>query len=60
MGGMKLSVSLPEADVAVLDDCASAWDEWETTGERGAWEGAVRNGPTMNEVDEALRPHLKR
>ncbi len=72
---MKLSVSLPDEDVAVLDeyaratglpsrsaavrravqmlrevdledDYAAAWNEWETSGERAAWDGAVGDGLT--------------
>lgn len=72
---MKLSVSLPEEDVAVLDEYArssglrsrsaalqhairllrnadledeyaAAWDEWDTTGERRAWEGTAGDGIT--------------
>lgn len=72
---MKLSVSLPDEDVAVLDeyaratglpsrsaavrravqmlrevdledDYAAAWDEWEASGERAAWDGAVGDGLT--------------
>ena len=67
---MKLSVSLPEEDVAVLDeyahtaglpsrsaalqhaiqllrhadleqDYASAWDEWESSGDQSSWEAAA-------------------
>jgi Arc/MetJ-type ribon-helix-helix transcriptional regulator len=70
---MKLSVSLPEEDVAVLDeyahssglssrsaalqhavrllrhvdleqDYASAWDEWESSGEQALWEGTAGDG----------------
>lgn len=70
---MKLSVSLSEDDVAVLDeyarssglrtrsaalqhairllrhvdleqDYAAAWDEWETSGERAAWEVTAGDG----------------
>ncbi len=70
---MKLSVSLTEEDVAVLDeyahssglssrsaalqhairllrhvdldqDYASAWDEWESSGEQALWEGTVADG----------------
>ena len=70
---MKLSVSLSEEDVAVLDDharrsglrsrsaalreairllprqdleeaYAQAWEDWDTAGEREAWEGAVGDG----------------
>ena len=70
---MKLSVSLSEEDVAVLDDharrsglrsrsaalreairllprhdledaYAQAWEDWDTSGEREAWEGAVGDG----------------
>ncbi len=73
MRAMKLSVSLSEEDVAVLDDYAracglpsrsaavqhavrllrhadldedyaAAWEEWESSGERGAWEVAVGDG----------------
>ena len=72
---MKLSVSLPDEDVAFLDayarttglpsrsaavqhairllrhadleqDYADAWDEWETSGERAAWEGTISDGLT--------------
>lgn len=72
---MKLSVSLPEQDVALLDeyarsaglpsrsaalrhavrllrhadleqDYAAAWEEWEASGERTAWEGTVGDGLT--------------
>lgn len=70
---MKLSVSMSEEDIAVLDeyaraaglrsrsaaiqhairllshadlenDYAAAWDEWESSGERTAWEGTVGDG----------------
>jgi Arc/MetJ-type ribon-helix-helix transcriptional regulator len=70
---MKLSISLPEADVAALDeyarasglpsrsaavqhaiqllhhpdleqDYAAAWDEWESSGERAAWEATTADG----------------
>ena len=70
---MKVSVSLSEADVALLDeyarsaglrsrsaalqhairllrhaglerDYAAAWEEWEASGEREAWEGVVGDG----------------
>jgi len=70
---MKLSVSLSDEDVALLDDYAriaglpsrsaalqhavgllrhadldqdyaAAWDEWEVSGERDAWEGTVGDG----------------
>jgi Arc/MetJ-type ribon-helix-helix transcriptional regulator len=70
---MKLSISLPEEDVAVLDeyartsglrsrsaavqqairllrhpdlehDYAAAWDEWESSGERAAWETTTADG----------------
>ncbi len=70
---MKLSVSLPEEDVALLDeharrsglasrsaavrqavrmlrhfdlehDYAAAWEEWDASGEQGAWQGADRDG----------------
>jgi Arc/MetJ-type ribon-helix-helix transcriptional regulator len=70
---VKLSVSLPDDDVAVLDeyaraaglrsrsaalqhavrllrhpdleqDYAEAWDEWESSGERAAWEGTAADG----------------
>lgn len=72
---MKLSVSVSEEDVAVLDDYARtsglrsrsavlqhairllrhaeleqdyavAWDDWESSGERAAWEGSVGDGLT--------------
>lgn len=72
---MKLSVSLSENDVALLDayartaglpsrsaavqhavrllrhadldeDYASAWEEWESSGERHAWESTVGDGLT--------------
>jgi Arc/MetJ-type ribon-helix-helix transcriptional regulator len=72
---MKLSVSLSEDDVALLDeyarssglpsrsaavqhavrllrhadlneDYAAAWDEWEASGERRAWESTVSDGLT--------------
>jgi len=72
---MKLSVSLSEQDVAVLDeyartsglssrsaalqhavrllrhadlehDYAAAWEEWESSGERAAWERTVGDGIT--------------
>lgn len=71
--GMKLSVSLSEQDVAVLDayarsaglrsrsaavqqairllrhvelehDYEAAWEDWESSGERAAWEPAVGDG----------------
>ena len=70
---MKLSISLPDDDVAVLDeyarasglrsrsaavqhairflhhpgleeDYAAAWDEWESSGERSAWETTTADG----------------
>jgi Arc/MetJ-type ribon-helix-helix transcriptional regulator len=70
---MKLSVSLSEEDVALLDeyarssglpsrsaalqcavrllrhadleqDYAAAWEDWESSGERAAWEGTVGDG----------------
>lgn len=70
---MKLSVSLPEADVAVLDehartaglgsrsaalhqaigmlrrshledDYAAAWEDWDSSGEREAWEATTSDG----------------
>ena len=70
---MKLSVSLPDEDVATLDeyaqasglssrsaalqhairllrhadleqDYASAWQEWESSGEQNFWEGTVADG----------------
>jgi Arc/MetJ-type ribon-helix-helix transcriptional regulator len=70
---MKLSISLSEDDVAVLDeyvrtaglrsrsaalqhavrllrhtgleqDYAAAWEEWERSEDRGAWEGTVGDG----------------
>ncbi len=72
---MKLSVSLSEEDVALLDeyartsglqsrsaalqhavhllrhadleqDYAAAWQDWESSGDRAAWEGTVRDGLT--------------
>ena len=70
---MKLSVSLPDEDVAVLDeyvrasglssrsaavqvavrllrhpdleqDYAAAWQEWDSSGEQGLWDGTVGDG----------------
>jgi Arc/MetJ-type ribon-helix-helix transcriptional regulator len=70
---VKLSISLPDEDVAALDeyartsglksrsavvrralvllrqpdleqDYAAAWDEWESSGEQAAWEGAAADG----------------
>lgn len=70
---MKLSISLPDDDVAVLDeyarvagltsrsaavrhairflhhpgleeDYAAAWDEWESSAERSAWEATTGDG----------------
>ena len=70
---MKLSISLPDEDVAALDeyarasglrsrsaavqraiqllhhpeleqDYAAAWDEWESSGERAAWETTAADG----------------
>ena len=70
---MKLSVSLPEEDVAILDeyahtsglrsrsaalqqaihllrhadleqDYASAWDEWESSGDQALWEATTVDG----------------
>lgn len=70
---MKLSVSLPEEDVALLDeharksglrsrsaalqqavrllrhgdleeDYAAAWGDWDSSGEREAWEGVAGDG----------------
>jgi Arc/MetJ-type ribon-helix-helix transcriptional regulator len=75
MRSMKLSVSLSEEDVALLDeyvrssglrsrsaalqcavrllrhadleqDYAAAWEDWESSGERAAWEGTVSDGLT--------------
>jgi Arc/MetJ-type ribon-helix-helix transcriptional regulator len=75
MPWMKLSVSLSEDDVALLDEyvrssglqsrsaalqCAvrllrhadleqdyvAAWEDWESSGERAAWEGTVGDGLT--------------
>ncbi len=72
---MKLSVSMSEEDVAVLDEYArtsglrsrsaaiqhavsllrhvdleqeyaSAWEEWDSSGERAAWEGTIGDGLT--------------
>ena len=72
---MKLSVSLSEQDVALLDeyartaglpsrsaalqhavrllryvdleqDYSAAWEDWEFSGERAAWEGTVGDGLT--------------
>ncbi len=72
---MKISVSLPEEDVALLDeyahtsglssrsaalqhaihllrhpdleqDYASAWDEWESSGDQGWWEATAADGLT--------------
>lgn len=72
---MKISVSLPEEDVALLDeyahssglpsrsaalqhaihllrhpdleqDYASAWDEWESSGDQAWWEATVADGLT--------------
>jgi Arc/MetJ-type ribon-helix-helix transcriptional regulator len=72
---MKLSVSLSEHDVALLDEhartsglpsrsaavreairllprldleeaYAQAWDDWDTSGEREAWEGVAGDGVT--------------
>lgn len=74
---MKLSVSIPEEDVAVLDEYirtsglpsrsaavqhairllrlpdleanyAAAWDEWEASGDRETWDGAVADGLTRD------------
>ena len=70
---MKLSVSLPDEDVAILDefatakglpsrsaalhhavrmlrlpeleqDYASAWDEWEASGDHAAWDASTGDG----------------
>lgn len=70
---MKISVSLPDQDIAALDehrrrlglpsrsaavhqavrllrsaeledDYAAAWDEWERSGERDAWEATAEDG----------------
>lgn len=70
---MKLSVSLPDEDVALLDeyvrkqglpsrsaavqhavrllrhpdleqDYASAWEEWDSSGEQGLWDGTAADG----------------
>ncbi|HEY5878644.1 MAG TPA: ribbon-helix-helix domain-containing protein [Nakamurella sp.] len=70
---MKLSISLPDDDVAVLDeharrtglpsrsaaihqairllrrsgledDYVAAWEDWERSGERAAWEAAATDG----------------
>jgi Arc/MetJ-type ribon-helix-helix transcriptional regulator len=75
MRSMKLSISLPDADVALLDDYArtaglpsrsaalqhavrllrhadldddyaAAWEEWDASGEREAWESTVGDGLT--------------
>ncbi len=72
---MKLSISVSEADVTVLDayvrasglgsrsaavqhairllrqadleqDYAAAWEDWESSGERAAWEGVTGDGLT--------------
>jgi Arc/MetJ-type ribon-helix-helix transcriptional regulator len=72
---MKISVSLPEEDVALLDeyahtsglpsrsaalqyaihllrhpdleqDYASAWDEWESSGDQALWEATAADGLT--------------
>ena len=72
---MKISVSLPEEDVALLDeyahssglpsrsaalqhaihllrhpdleqDYASAWDEWESSGDEALWEATTADGLT--------------
>jgi Arc/MetJ-type ribon-helix-helix transcriptional regulator len=76
---VKLSVSLPDEDVATLDeyartsglrsrsaalqhairllrhadleeDYAAAWDEWESSGERAAWDSTTADG-----LDDAAR-----
>lgn len=73
MLSMKVSISLPEKDLAALDeyaraaglrsrsaavqqaicllrqpgledDYAAAWDEWEASGERAAWETTTADG----------------
>ncbi len=70
---MKLSVSVSDADVALLDeyartaglpsrsavvqhaihllrhedledDYAAAWDDWEVSGQRAAWDGVISDG----------------
>lgn len=70
---MKISISLPDEDVAALDeytrasglrsrsaavqhairllhhhdleqDYTAAWDEWESSGERAAWEATIADG----------------
>ncbi len=75
MRTVKLSVSVSEEDVALLDeyarasglssrsaavqrairllrhedlehDYAAAWEDWESSGERAAWEGTVGDGLT--------------
>jgi hypothetical protein len=72
---MKISVSLPEEDIALLDeyahtsglpsrsaalqyvilllrhpdleqDYASAWDEWESSGDQALWEATAADGLT--------------
>ncbi len=72
---MKLSISLPDKDVATLDeyarasglgsrsaavqhairllqhpdleeDYATAWDEWDSSGERATWEATTADGLT--------------
>jgi hypothetical protein len=51
MPWMKLSVSLRCA-VRLLrrpdleEDYAAAWEDWESSGERAAWEGTVGDGLT--------------
>ncbi len=75
MRSVKLSISLPDADVALLDDFArtaglpsrsaalqhavrllrhadldddyaAAWEEWDASGDRDAWESTVSDGLT--------------
>ncbi len=41
---MKPSVSLSADHVALGDDYAAAWDEWETNGEGSTWDVAVGDG----------------
>ena len=56
---MKISVSLPAEDVALLDehvrllrrvelevDYENAWSDWESSGEAQAWESASADGIT--------------
>ena len=41
---VKLSVSLPDEDVAFLDAYETVWDEWLSSGDAAAWAGTSADG----------------